>query len=274
MKTYLLTWNPDRWSWEDIQQDLAQFRKDGHLDGRWSCGNNKSIQKGARAFLMRQHVEPRGIFASGWITRGSRLGQHWEDAKRTALYIRCRWDTFLSPTMGTILTRESLLRGRMANVHWDTPASGIEIKPQQAAELERVWKAFRRSLREVSVALPEEVAKPSLYAEGTTKRITVNTYERDPKARRACVDYYGFNWSVCGFDFANTYGEIGVGFTHVHHLTPLSTVKKGYKVDPLRDLRPVCPNCHAMIHQSREMLSIQQLKRMIHLGKRSLSNRD
>ena len=28
----------------------------------------------------------------------------------------------------------------------------------------------------------------------------------------------------------------------VHHLVPLSAIGKKYRVDPIRDLRPVCPN--------------------------------
>ncbi len=36
---------------------------------------------------------------------------------------------------------------------------------------------------------------------------------------------------------------MGEGFIHVHHLKPLSEVGYEYRVDPIRDLRPVCPNC-------------------------------
>jgi len=34
----------------------------------------------------------------------------------------------------------------------------------------------------------------------------------------------------------------------VHHLVPISKIGKKYRVDPIKDLRPVCPNCHAVIH--------------------------
>lgn len=48
------------------------------------------------------------------------------------------------------------------------------------------------------------------------------------------------------FDF---YGEIGEGFIHVHHLTPIHQIGKEYKVNYKEDLAPVCPNCHAMLHR-------------------------
>ncbi|MGC9455218.1 MAG: HNH endonuclease [Phycisphaerae bacterium] len=49
----------------------------------------------------------------------------------------------------------------------------------------------------------------------------------------------------------------------VHHLCPLSEVGKEYQIDPIRDLRPVCPNCHAMIHRQTPALPISELKAAI-----------
>ena len=54
---------------------------------------------------------------------------------------------------------------------------------------------------------------------------------------------------------------IGTGYIHVHNLKPLSEIKEEYKVDPINDLRPVCPNCHSMIHKAN--YSIEQLRDII-----------
>jgi 5-methylcytosine-specific restriction protein A len=43
----------------------------------------------------------------------------------------------------------------------------------------------------------------------------------------------------------------------------LSEVGNEYRVDPIRDLRPVCPNCHAMIHRRIPAYSIEELKKML-----------
>jgi predicted HNH restriction endonuclease len=64
---------------------------------------------------------------------------------------------------------------------------------------------------------------------------------------------------MCGFKVAQTYGEVGEGFIHVHHLKPLSEIGSKYKVDPIQDLRPVCPNCHAMIHRRDPPYGIEEL---------------
>jgi 5-methylcytosine-specific restriction enzyme A len=65
---------------------------------------------------------------------------------------------------------------------------------------------------------------------------------------------------VCGFNFEETWGELGKDFIHVHHLKEISSVGEEYEVDPINDLIPVCPNCHAMLHHRRPALSVGELQ--------------
>lgn len=106
-------------------------------------------------------------------------------------------------------------------------------------------------------ALPEEVSSD---IEGLGKTITVNVYERSSQARRECLQAHGTSCSVCGFSFAAAYGAIGLGYIHVHHLTPLSHIKQGHAVNGAVDLRPVCPNCHAMLHTRNPPWQIEELR--------------
>jgi 5-methylcytosine-specific restriction enzyme A len=99
-----------------------------------------------------------------------------------------------------------------------------------------------------------------LFLEGQTKLVSRNIYERNPKAREICIEFYGSTCLVCSLNFNDTYGEIGNGFIHVHHLVPISSIKEEYHLDPIRDLRPVCPNCHAMIHKRIPPFTINELK--------------
>ncbi len=102
----------------------------------------------------------------------------------------------------------------------------------------------------------------NLY-EGALIKVMANKYERNQKARRECVAKKGYKCLVCGRDFEATYGEIGKGFIHVHHLTPISSIGKEYQLDIDRDLVPVCPNCHYMLHRKNPPYTIEELKEML-----------
>lgn len=108
--------------------------------------------------------------------------------------------------------------------------------------------------------LPEEIPDAAGLLEGSKRRITVNAYERNPQARRECIAHYGTSCVVCGFNFADFYGEVGEDFIHVHHLRQLADIGGEYEVDPITDLRPVCPNCHAVIHKGSPPYSIEEVK--------------
>jgi hypothetical protein len=108
--------------------------------------------------------------------------------------------------------------------------------------------------------LPEEVDDSIRFPEGATTRITINAYERNARARTSCIRHYGVSCTVCGFNFETVYGELGKGFIHVHHVRVIASIGEEYEVDPVTDLRPVCPNCHAMLHQRRPALPIDELR--------------
>ena len=111
----------------------------------------------------------------------------------------------------------------------------------------------------VPAKLPEEIPPGSTYIVGSVQQILVNRYERDPKARDECIRHYGTICVVCKFDFVAKYRPVMKDFIHVHHLKQISKVGAGYEVDPIRDLRPVCPNCHAVAHHRGEPYSLEEV---------------
>lgn len=114
-----------------------------------------------------------------------------------------------------------------------------------------------------------EGAEANAVEEGNRAALFVNKYERSLRNREACIRANGTTCVVCGFDFPSVFGSIGYGsngkgYIHVHHLTALGSLKgKARRFDPVRDLVPVCPNCHEMLHRSDPPYTIDQLKEII-----------
>ncbi|GHC65141.1 HNH endonuclease [Ulvibacter litoralis] len=110
---------------------------------------------------------------------------------------------------------------------------------------------------------PDEVEDDKKYSEGKTRQVKVNSYERNQLARQECIEHFGLNCQVCNFNFQKKFGELGRNFIHVHHIIDISTIGKEYSVNPITDLIPVCPNCHAMLHKQKPAYSVEELKSTI-----------
>jgi 5-methylcytosine-specific restriction protein A len=151
---------------------------------------------------------------------------------------------------------------------WNILASGWEgpdgfvwkMRPEVAEALEILGWVQPGAMPPPPTPLEgEERIPPTLYSEGRARQLLVNAYERDPKARKACIAHYSCKCQICDFDFGQAYGTLGEGFIHVHHRVPLATIAKTYTVDPIKDMIPVCPNCHAMLHCGPEPPSVEEL---------------
>lgn len=116
--------------------------------------------------------------------------------------------------------------------------------------------------------LPDEsspvwLASDVRFIEGTVKPVLVNAYERNPHARARCIEHYGLNCSICAFNFEDAYGEVGKDYIHIHHLNELSLMGGQHELEPIRDLVPVCANCHAILHRRRPAYSIEEARLML-----------
>jgi hypothetical protein len=152
-----------------------------------------------------------------------------------------------------------------ARVHLDA-GKGYDVLPAVLSALVEGGLPQPRCMLRPTVpdatGLPEEV-EDGVFAEGTVRRIVVNAFERNLRARQACLDHYGYDCICCGFNFEHAYGEAGASLIHVHHLVPLAAVGRSYAVDPIRDLVPVCPNCHAIIHRADPPYRVNEVKLLL-----------
>jgi 5-methylcytosine-specific restriction protein A len=108
-----------------------------------------------------------------------------------------------------------------------------------------------------------------VYFEGNPVSVNLTKFERNRSARAKCLHHYGYLCCICQFDFAKTYGELATEMIHVHHLTPISLTRETYLLDPIKDLRPICPNCHVVIHKRYPPFSIEDVKNMVGNAKKA-----
>lgn len=148
------------------------------------------------------------------------------------------------------------------NVNFIYQGEGKALEVMDTVPVTILW-GFEEYLEDVTYLGEDEFSENQSLYEGSYKTVKVNLYERNKVARDKCLEYHGYNCSICGFDFYKTYGEIGKNFIHIHHIIPLYKINKEYIVDPIKDLIPICPNCHSIIHRRKPELSIDELKNHI-----------
>lgn len=109
--------------------------------------------------------------------------------------------------------------------------------------------------------------------EGNTKHKSSKVKVRSEKLRKAAIDYYKdenghLKCAVCGFDFEDKYGDLGKDYIQIHHEHPVCQYDDdGVKLfikNAIKNVKPLCANCHCMIHRSKSnTLSVNQLKAII-----------
>jgi 5-methylcytosine-specific restriction protein A len=263
MATYLLTWNPKKWNWDTLDDDLDTYRTEGLWVTSWSCGNRKAIFPDDRVFLIKQGPQkPRGLFASGYVTRGPVTARHFTDGRKQATYVDIDFDVLLDPR-ADVFPRERLDKSPFNSVNWGTQSGGIVIPQDVADPLEELWEKHVRGLGLNPVAREYTSDKEvTVYIEGARRKVLASRLERSASARAACINAKGVRCLCCRVDFGERYGTLGKGFIHVHHQDLLASGGRR-EVNPIEDLFPVCPNCHAMLHRSNPPMTIEEVRRRL-----------
>ena len=262
---FVLTWNPDkgqlgpRDNHEEYQARVNQTAAGRPYHRWWQTGRRKrGINDGDEVVLL-VHGAKSGIIASGRAT-----GNIYQ-TKSGDNEIDVAWERWVS--IEDRMPREALneiapwFRNRIQS-------SGQRLPDNQARALKHAWERLHTGATPVSGDEAGVIDDQGVVVEGAARTVSVNRYERSAWARQACVEHHGTSCAVCGIDFVEVYGDVGDGFIHVHHKTPISEVArtKNHHVDPIEDLVPVCPNCHAMLHRPKgKTLSVRELQRLMNV---------
>jgi 5-methylcytosine-specific restriction protein A len=96
--------------------------------------------------------------------------------------------------------------------------------------------------------------------EGSESEVLCKKYERSRFNRQLCLSYYGFRCRACNKLMAEVYGQPGTSVIHVHHIIPVSRMGGSKTLNPIRDLVPLCPNCHNVAHRKHPPYTLSELR--------------
>ncbi len=221
---------------------------------RWSCGNTKRIDLGDSFFLIRLGIEPKGIIGCGCVTSPPYLFKHWDEEKAKEGKETLRTDLLFKSLSDVPIFSIDYLEKNYPSYNWTPQSGGLSIPEEIASEL---FSLLQQSQFAFKSSKKEEIRN---YSEGKIREITIKTYDRNPIARQVCIEHHGYNCAVCGFNFGQVYGDFGKNYIEVHHLRQIADIGEEYEIKPIEDLRPVCANCHRMLHKERPPLAIEELK--------------
>lgn len=286
-RVFLLTWNPDESiPVQEIRKSVEPTRKHTiQMESPWSwrCYSTNLAGPGDRFYLLRQGRLPRGIVASGWIRSGS-----FSDEDGTP-HVKLWVDKIIDPDQPLPTSRISGAEKIGDNVF---KSGHRQVESALQDFVESAWNRHCES--EGSPGQQANKIKPQLLKrekhsivedassslEGRLIESTSNRRERKRENRERCLANYDRQRPpcvVCGMNFYDEYGLIGCGFIHVHHTKPAAVFDAGgEELVPSKDLVPVCPNCHAMLHAGMdatkgEVRSVLQLRKLRSDARRSNS---
>lgn len=267
MGYWLLTWNT--FKWDSLEQLIDKLENNPETidksltgNGRWSCSNNKSIKVGDKLVMLKQGDPPKGIIGIAEATSAPYEDTRFDDPSRRTNYIDLNWLSLINPNERPPMPISALSdETQNARKNWTPQKSGTTIPETAGIELEQRFRSYADFWFDPSVHDPL-ISEDASSNEGRKRHVLSVQYERSTALRKKCLEHWGFACAVCGLLFEEQYGEIGKDFIHVHHLNPVSATGTT-KTNPIEDLRPVCPNCHSMLHKKNPPIGIEELKSMM-----------
>lgn len=225
---------------------MEQCTRREHLIFRDAWCSQERVIRFATPFFRKLFSENPGGWESGDVVMYEVQNNHPE------MHVECvcipRGENFLLKRVA-MLCGVSLSADRTVLKSWDISDEDVN---QAIASFEhfadKILPFFEKDLE-------DKINQKDTFTEGEEKKVFTSRYERNPQARAACLAYHGYTCKVCGMNFEETYGPDLKDVIEVHHIVPLNQIGADYEVDPIRDLIPLCPNCHTAVHHKPEILS-------------------
>lgn len=242
-----------RWDYRAAVGRVAEF---GGAVERWCLEQRPHVSPGlgpgTEAWLLLGGSNEAG---SGLIGHGVVASEPYQLAPAGEWFIAVAFDALLP--LGEQI-RPGVLGDALPRDHW--PKAGgpslVAVPPSYEPPLRRLWRACGPT-----TAGRGEVVGGTLPPDAVSA-VQVSRYERDPDARRVCLAFHGTSCAACGFSFESAYGGDAPEALAVHHVVPPEMLDSGYQLDPIADLIPLCPNCHAVAHSVNPPRTVSELRNM------------
>lgn len=195
-----------------------------------------------------------------------------------------RKDTHFSQKVRNLKSHNTLTTKGLAEYHkvgktgiWEITPQGYQYLGETeqdglVSSLEKQGFKAKDIEREVKKSFSEIIIEEGALDNRTTtqrnrsnkvREIAINEFKKAHNGQLFCI--------ACGFNFFETYGELGKDFIEIHHKEPMHLMDiEGEKMtldEALKKVAVVCPNCHRMIHRVKgQMLSIEEIKAVLNKG--------
>ena len=148
------------------------------------------------------------------------------------------------------------------------PANDFNAVEAKNYFISRDYEIIDRRIETKNIIVDED--DESVSPEGKRVFVKHRKLERDgtiPKKAKAkrFAETGKLECEVCGFDFTERYGSVGIGFIEAHHKKLVSKLD-GKEKTKISDLALVCSNCHRMLHRANPLLTINGLKKLLLLS--------
>lgn len=212
--------------------------------GNWSTGYTKYKD----TFYIFINLETSGRtghnYNDRWLSDGT---LDWRAKANTKLN---------QPTINEMISNKYpccfFIRTDNRNVHFTYHGIGKAIRVYESTPVEIIWDFSENDIHSIN---------QSLFALGHFPGIT-------NKHRIICLNHYGTSCYVCNMNFQEKYGYCGEGFIDVAFLNPDNRERD--VIDPIIDLRPICPNCAAMLlRRPVSSMTMDELKEQISKGNKT-----
>jgi len=207
------------------------------------------LAKGDRMFIVATQKDELYLLGAMKVKRGRKDSADGDSLFGTFRIIPLKglkWQLRFEETQSTMLSRDTAIAMQVR--------SRRRLSADSAKLLEDVLSKANQAQDEVNVR------------EGKTTEVTLTKRERSRVLRVLALTNRGTVCEICGFDFAETYGDFAINCVEVHHLESLAEADHDGVKTTLEDVLVVCPNCHRAIHQFEDPGDWKAFRKACRLG--------